>query len=214
MLETWEEIKSAIVFEEFATAEEIADIPYPSDFPLQVWEACKSYLGKPTGACDEFYLLCDDFVALTPTPTMRDFIDFISDNSMRIHGYLTHFLCAVFFDAKRNNLTNPNDVVLNLEALHEFVDISPIPQQRARTLLAANPERYAVCLFGRADKTRCTYKFVFPEAPVEYYSISTKYLLVLWDKATQTWLLNAGLPVDEDFYKYPLATSMEDLLLD
>lgn len=214
MSETWRAIKSAIVFEEFAKAEEIADIPYPVDFPEQVFKACKSYLGKPTGACDEFYRLCDEFVALTPTPTMRDFIDFISDNSKRIHGYLTHFLCAVFFDAKRNNLTNPSEVVLNLEALQEFVDISPIPRRRARALLASNPERYAVCLFGRADKSRYTYNLVFPEAPVEYYSISTKYLLILWDKAEQKWILNAGLAVEEAFYKYPLATSMEDLLLD
>ena len=88
MLETWRAIKSAIVFEGLAKAEEIADIAYPVDFPQQVLEACKAYLGKPKGACNEFHLLCDEFVSLTPYPTMSTFIDFAADNSKRLNGYL------------------------------------------------------------------------------------------------------------------------------
>ena len=224
MLETWRAIKSVIVFEELAKAEEIADIVYPVDFPQQVLEACKSYLGRPEGACIEFYHLCDEFVALTPMPTMGTFIDFVADNYKRLDIHLPQFLFSVFFErdiaylkAKQNNLTsetNPLDVVLNLEALQEFVDISPIPRQRARALLAANPDRYVVCLFGRADKARDIYNLVFPEFPVEYYSISTKYLLILWDKATQKWVLNAGLTVDGDFNRYPIASCIEDLIMD
>lgn len=221
MVETWREIKSAIVFEELANAEEIADIQYPSDFPRQVMEACKSYLGKPEGACNEFYRLCDEFVALTPNPTMKDFINFASDNSKRLSGYLPQFLFSVFFEnginyikAKQNNLTNPIDVVLNLEALHEFVDISPIPRQRARALLASNSERYAVCLFERADKARDIYNLVSPKFSVDYYSISTKYLLILWDKAAQKWILNSGLAIHEDFNRYPIAKCLEDLIID
>jgi hypothetical protein len=224
MLETWEAIKSAIVFEELAKAEEIADIAYPVDFAQQVWEACNSYLGRPEGTCIEFYLICDAFVALTPMPTMGTFIDFVGDNSKRLSGYLPQFLFSVFFEhdiallkAKQNNLTsetNPLEVVLNLEALQEFVDLSPIPRQRARGLLTANPFRYVLCLFGRADESRDIYNLVFPEFPVYYYISSTKYFLVLWDRATQKWVLNAGLAVDADFCRYPLAACIEDLIMD
>jgi hypothetical protein len=157
-------------------------------------------------------------------PTMGTFIDFVGDNSKRLSGYLPQFLFSVFFEhdiallkAKQNNLTsetNPLEVVLNLEALQEFVDLSPIPRQRARGLLTANPFRYVLCLFGRADESRDIYNLVFPEFPVEYYRISTKYLLILWDKATQKWVLNAGLTVDGDFNRYPLATCLEDLIID
>ena len=214
MLETWGVIKRAIVFEGLAKAEEIADIVYPVDFPQQVWEACKSYLGRPEGACIEFYHLCDEFVALTPMPTMGTFIDFVADNYKRLDIHLPQFLFSVFFE--QNNLTsetNPLDVVLNLEALQEFVDISPIPRQRAKALLTANPYRYVVCLFGRADKSRDIYNLVFPKFPVEYYSISTKYLLILWDRATQKWVLNAGLTVEDCFHRYPLATCLENLIM-
>lgn len=224
LVETWRVIKSAIVFEELAKDEDIADIEYPVDFPNRVWQACKSYLGKPAGTCSEFYSLCDDFVALTPTPTMRTFLDFVSDNSKRLSGYLPQFLFSVFFEtdiaycqSRQNTIkqdTNPNDVVLNLEAIHDFVDISPIPHQRARALLKANPDRYIVCLFERADKSRDIYNLIFPKFPGYYYSASTKYVLILWDKAKQEWILNAGLTVDRDFNRYPLARQMEDLIID
>lgn len=217
MSETWEAIKREIVLKELAEAEEIADIVYPVDFPRQVWEACKSYLGKPEGTCGEFYLLCDEFVALTPTPTMRTFIDFTADNSKRLSEYLPQFLFSVFFEnsqARQNGLANSLDVVLNLKAIQEFVDISPIPHQRARALLTANSARYIVCLFERADKSRDIYKLVFPKFPSYYYSASTKYVLILWDKAKQEWILNAGLAVDGNFERYPIAKQMEDLIID
>ena len=221
VLETWEEIKRAIISEDLVDEKYLIDVEYPEDFPNLVREACRAYLGKPDGTCNEFYALCDDFVSLTPTPTMRTFIDFISDNSKRITEYLPQFLFSVFFEndisycqARQNTIkqdTNPNEVVLNLASLHEFVATSPIPRQRARALLTANSVRYVVCLFERADKSRDIYNLVFPKSPL--YSES-KYILILWDKALQRWVLNAGLTVEGDFDRCPLAKRMEDLIID
>ena len=220
--ETWEVIKSEIISAGLAEEEDIRDILYPLDFPHTIWEACRAYLGKPEGTCLEFYALCDDFVSFAPKPTLRDFIDFISDNSKRITEYLPQFLFSIFFEndiaycqARQNTIKqNAAEVVLNLGSLHEFVAASPIPCQRARSLLIANPDRYVVCLFGREDKSRDIYNLIFPKYPRDYYVSKGKYILILWDRAHQKWVLNAGLPVEGNFYSHSLAKRMEDVIID